>query len=203
MRAATGTLLFPLAALVLLPACATKRYEVSTFRAVPPAAGHSDGRRARLQLSGLEVVVEGDDVVAPAAAPAPLVVRLRLRSKQIGYAFDPTRVVLRRGAEEWRARSQGPFGEDCERVQVAPDAGEGRVWLQRASCFVLSFDVATGDNARLVLSGLARGRTPIAPVAMPVERRRVQERYLTPTGVEVLTFPLKLLLLPFAYAAAI
>ena len=97
----------------LLPACATKRYEVSAIGAVPKTAGHVAGHGAKLKLSGLEVAIETLDAVPIEAAPyegtsagsgntpasggAPLSLRLRFASRELGYSFDPSRVVLRSG----------------------------------------------------------------------------------------------------------
>jgi hypothetical protein len=182
----------------LLPACATKRYDVTAIAAVPKAAGRLDGRGATLRLSGLDVRLEATDAVpapravrgqASAGEPRPLALRLCFHARELGYSLDPTRVVLRRGDRVWSARAD------------ALSPGAGRVWIASGrSCLDLGFDtpVDLDPGQLVVLDGLARGRTPLAPVALPVARRTVQERHLTPAGVEALTLPLKILLAPLA-----
>jgi hypothetical protein len=182
----------------LAPACATKRYDVTAIAAVPKAAGRVDGRGATLRISGLEVRLEATDAVPapqavrgqPSAGKArPLALRLCFRASELGYSLDPTRVVLRRGDQVWSARADA----------LAP--GASRVWIASGrSCLDLGFDtpVDPGPSQQVVLDGLARGRTPLAPVVLPVARRAVQERHLTPAGVEALTLPLKILLAPLA-----
>jgi len=201
-----------LAAVVLLPACATRRYDVTAIGAVPKTAGRVDGQSAKLKLGGLEIGVEALDVVpletaAPQAAPAPSVapplsVRLRLESKELGFAFDPSRVVLRRGSEEWHARLSSAPGSGCTDSGIVAGAGGGRLWLAPRSCLVLAFDVPVGegDGHELVLDGLARGRRPLAPVVMPITRRRATTRVLTEGGKQALMVPVYILLAPLALA---
>jgi hypothetical protein len=179
-----------LAVVRMLPACATKRYDVSAIGR-PGPDGRVDGTRAKLELSGLRVTVESTDAVelpahaatgAPAAARG-LAVRLCFQAEELGYSFDPGRVVLRRDGEEFRASAAG-----------------GRAWIQPGTCTPLRFDAPVDERAdqQLVLDGLARGRTAIGPVVLAVARKRVERRYLTKGGVDALTLPFKILLFPLA-----
>jgi hypothetical protein len=185
---------------LLAPACATKRYGVSAIADVPKASGRSAGYGAQLRLTGIEAAIDALDGAAGEAPPLSL--RVRLRSKDLGYSFDPGRVVLRRGGDEWHARRTS--APECGASGVLAEAEGGRLWLAPRACLVLAFDASVGDGAgqEVVFDGLARGRRPIPPVTLSIARRELVARSLTPGarkfGEAVILVPLYILLAPLA-----
>lgn len=147
-----------LAACGPLGGCATKRYAGSSVVSLPAGLqGKVGGRKASLEIEGLKVRIEAAGQEAEAGENPRVSLQLRFDPQELGYSFDPARVVVRGGeGREWR-----------------PEVPSGYRPLVPGSTFGLSFDVETAPASRLslVLDGLARGAKRLEPVVLPIGPR--------------------------------
>jgi len=142
------------AAWIVTSGCATARYSQSAIATAPLAANGRAAHSVAFAIDGVKTRVESLDR-APQGGQAPrLSLRISFEPGALGYSFDPGQVVLRTDEGEWRPAQNGYR-------PVLPD-----------SSYELSFSVGINDqqHAELVVSGLARGTTALAPVTLRLSR---------------------------------
>jgi len=136
-------------------ACATSRYSQSRIETVSKGGQGRGAAQATLEVDGVKVRIASLDRVRQGEAAPTLSLRMELEPRALGYSFDPGQVVLRLAdGRESRALSSGYRG-------LAPN-----------SSVDLVFDAAVpeGQAVELIVAGLARGKTELAPVTLRLSR---------------------------------
>jgi hypothetical protein len=142
------------AACMVSSGCATSRYSQSRIATVPQAAKGRAAHSVAFEIGGVKTRIESLDRARQGDRAPRLSLRIAFEPRELGYSFDAGQVVLRTDEGEWRPRQSGY-------QPVLPQ-----------SSFELSFDVAVepARQAELVVGGLARGKTALAPVTLRLSR---------------------------------
>jgi hypothetical protein len=143
-------------AVCLLPSgCATSRYSQSRIATAPLAAKGRAATCVAFEVDGVKVRVESLDRARQGGAAPRLSLRVGFEPRALGYSFDPGQVVLRLSD-----------GRESRPLSV------GYRVLGPQSSVDLVFDAAveSSESAALIVAGLARGATPLAPVTLRLSR---------------------------------
>jgi hypothetical protein len=142
------------AACMVTSGCATSRYSQSRIATVPQAAKGRAAHSVAFEIDGVKTRIESLDRARQGDEAPRLSLRIAFEPRELGYSFDPGQVVLRTDEGEWRPRASGY-------QPVLPQ-----------SSFELAFDEAVEptQRAELVVGGLARGKTALAPVTLRISR---------------------------------
>ena len=180
MRTATlGIAVSVVVAGPLLAGCATTSYSRTRVEALPAAVKGKAGESATLEIEGVKLRIEALDRTPKRQAVPPLALRIVFDPQRLGYAFDPTQVVLRGpDGAAFVPRASGPGRFDaatwsCSGAAPPVAAAAGRHAVVRAACFELAYDVVLHAGARFTLDfgGLTLGARRIEPVPLRLARR--------------------------------